>query len=493
LQASALAQHCLPLEAAAAAEGQRCAELRSSYQLEAQQLTHSHQLQQQQLQQQQQQQQQAGDPAVPVHEQQPAVLREKCTANTTAAAVAAAAEPLLLIAQQLQQEVEGLAGHNQQLLAAAKKLCSSFRSGGRAVRVRALSLKLELQQHGIPAVEGEEKLTTAGGHTQQVGAGYSAVGAAAAADVDALPAAVAASVVQHWNEVETLLAQLHQSSEALLLPPHQSAPAGKQQHVEASSSSNSASRKRAVRKCRKLLEGLQQVLGVCQDHNHHQQQPALQQQSPQQRQLSGEKQGAAVAAPSMHAARAAAGTSKQSRPEQQARTQQQQQQQVRLPAQAADNRSQANCGSGSSTASSEGLGTLLAAVQKRPAAQDMAGCAQRRSHLGNTAAVRQPVKAAVFGDAVAAAGMADQQRRPVAGHAAPASSSIGGVATAQAQCQQQQHQHQHKEQHQGGASDVQYWAAGAHTSVRDSAVIRRAERTALMERLRLLQQQTSSS
>jgi hypothetical protein len=90
--------------------------------------------------------------------------------------------------------------------------------------------------------------------------------------------------------------------------------------------------------------------------------------------------------------------------------------------------------------------------------------------------------------------LADQQCRPVDGGATPTSGSIGGVAFAQAQCQrQQQHRHQHKEPQPAAASDVQNWAAGANTSVRNSAVVRRAERTALMERLRVLQQQTSSS
>jgi hypothetical protein len=490
LQASTLAEHCLLLEAAAAAEGQRCAELRSSYQLEAQQLAHSQQLQQQQP----QQRRKVVEPAAAVQEQQPAMLRDTCSADTTAAAMAAAVEPLLLIAQQLQQEVDGLAGHNQQLLDAAKKLCSSFRSGGRAVRVRALSLKLELQRHGIPAAESEG-MFTAGGSAREVAAGCTSVGAAAAADDDALPAAVAVSVVQHWNEVETLLAHLHQSSEALLLPPHQPAPAGKQQHGEGSSSgssSNSSARKRAVRKCKKLLEGLQQVLVMCHNNQQQQQQRPLKQHSPQHWQLLGEKRGDAAAAPAALAVKHA-GTSNHSHLEQQACTQQQQQQQqVRLQAPAAQNTGQGNCGSGSSTASSEGLGTLLAAVEKRLAAQDTAGYEQPRSNPCNTAAVRQPVKAAVAGDAVAAAGLQDQQRRPVVGGAAPASSSTGGAAMAQAQCQQQQQQQQHKEQQQAAASDMQYWAAGENISVRDSAVIRRAERTALMERLRLLQQQTSS-
>jgi hypothetical protein len=472
------------LEAAAASDEQRCAELSTGHQ--------SHQLAQQQQQHaglhnaSSSAEQQATEVPAHVGQQEHAMGRGTSSADATAAAAAAgaaaAAEPLLLIAQQLQHEVDGFAGHNQQLLNAAKKLCSSFRSGGRAVRVRALSLKLELQRHGIPAAGSALEVATGDRGSAAFGGVAGCAGGAAAA---ALPADVAAAVVKHWNEVETLLAQLHQSSEALLLPPPtpQQAQHGPQRHGADSSSSCSSARKRAVRKCKKLLDGLQQVLDLCQ------QQQQQQKQKQKHHPLGRGAAAAAVPEQAKHAATAADGSAKHSQQGKQVHVQQQQQQWPRaMPSRAVE-----KCGSSGSTASSEGLGALLAAVQKRLAPQDVASWQVPQGNTNTKAAGRQPDRTAVVKNAAAAAaaaaaaiGRTDQWEAPVLGGAAVPPSSGIGTAVPVRQAKQQQRQ-EHRQQYTAG--DDQGWATGEEdSSVRSSAVIRRAERAALMERLRQMQQ-----
>jgi len=185
----------------------------------------------------------------------------------TPAAVSAAVQPLAELSQQLQQDVTTLASQHKQLHAAAKRLCSGFRAGGSIIRARALELGASLEKHCAGGMSGRQQL--AGSAPQHRAAAGSS-----------LPLVVAAAVVQHWNDVEMLLAALHQTCEAVLQPLAESEAAGGSSSIQQThqqdglttatdtacvtqqhnSSSSSTARRRAVKTCKRLVDGLQQLL-----------------------------------------------------------------------------------------------------------------------------------------------------------------------------------------------------------------------------------------
>jgi hypothetical protein len=180
-----------------------------------------------------------------------------------AAKILSAVPGMLATAHELRLDVQLLLQHHKQLTGRAKKLCSSFRAAGRAIRVRALTLKQDLHRYSAP---GNNSTTTAAAAGSNICiAGW-------------LPTNVAQSVLLHWNEVEVMLGQLHSTCEELLhVPPADEAAALTASQLKRrdghSSSRGQGWEKQAARRCgmhimqrcENLLEQLLSLSAACHD------------------------------------------------------------------------------------------------------------------------------------------------------------------------------------------------------------------------------------
>lgn len=242
---------------------------------------------------QQQQQEAAGQTGEQSSVQQP---------QESANAVASAVQPLAAVALKLQQELAVLSGQHKQLHAAATRVCGAFKAGGSIIQARAVELGAALQKHCAAVAAGG----TARG-------GSSGSGSAHPQQPQHLPLVVAAAVVQHWNDVELLLAALHKTCETMLPPAaltattttavvddginndttthsntHHTRDSGRQQTCQqeegvtgptaanrtdkktsqllhkqqqcGGGADGTAARRRAVKLCKRLVDGLQQLL-----------------------------------------------------------------------------------------------------------------------------------------------------------------------------------------------------------------------------------------
>lgn len=207
---------------------------------------------------------------------------------------------LATLCELLQQEVHQLAAQSSSLRAAANQLCKQFKSGARTVRVRALALRHELQKGcwssdvGCTTGGNEDKQARRNG-AKRDGSGVHAsdtFGEAGQVKSTCTPhaatvqsagghspcsnddASLAVSVVCHWNDVEQLLCELHQSCEALMHAPkpassNRSGGSSRQAVGGAQSSTSSNAvlhHKSVVKRCKKLVHGLhhlqQELQGV---------------------------------------------------------------------------------------------------------------------------------------------------------------------------------------------------------------------------------------
>lgn len=480
LQAAMLAEQCMALQAAAAAAGSQHSPVQAA---------------QQQRHEQQQQLSRSPSPASPAA----AAGAVDQTAPLPAAmqAFLTAVQPLITLAQQLQCDITDLSHHNKRLLEAAKKLCSSFRSGGRAVRVRALALKLDLQQHGVSAPNSKDRTGSSAGEQQgQPGAQAAAIGAVGSV----LPTEVAVAVVQHWNEVESLLAQLHQSCESLLQVPGIAKPVGLQQQQrqqDTMPSGCNSPRKHAARRCRKILEGLQRLTEICRQH---------QQARQLQHHERSERLGSTTASPVATAthkqpqqlrsnnSRDGSGEYKSSTP----------------PNHQQEGQNSTHYSSSCSSCSSEGLGSLLAMLKSRVAGEG-AGASLRAVAVADGAGQTGVIATKQHKQKQSA--RPDMEQQPTLEPQVAAASSKVAAIRPLVSVKKQHSSHkvlqivpsQHLSSQEAGrdrlsgllvaasAAELQLSGAGAHSwgsiDVASSASVRRAERAVLVERLKLLQQQ----
>jgi hypothetical protein len=417
-------------------------------------------------------------------------------------------DALLAQCQQLQADVGVLSAYSKAQHDALKRLCAGFRAGGSLVRTRALQLGAELQQQCLqPGSSSESSHSQAAAGTPRA--------AQAGSTRAALPVRLAATLVQHWNDVECLLATLHQSCEAaLLLAPATACGDGQQQQQQqacginadardgltavaqqqqrqqtvttaalnaggtqttggtapgcaaapTSSSSGAVVRRRAVKACKQLAAGLQELVGVgagsgggvtpqtATDTHRRQQQQEQQQQHQRQEQASGD-----TAARCTAAAQAPRTMQPQQAPEDQPPAHEP------ARAQHADRRALAvSC---CSAASSEGLGTLLQAIKAQLAAGSAAGGAAA-SGGGGASLLTAPTAAAATPRAAGSAGrdVVRAQARDV------------GISSHSLASKQQQRRH-----------DARQAGSGADLGTSSGAATRRKERLALLETLRTMQ------
>lgn len=244
LQASALMQLCLQLQAASAALEEQHAQLQAE------------------VHQQQQQRSAAAESAAAQRSSDQQAAAVSCAGTVEADSVELLAE----LAAQLQQDLTVLAAQHKQLHAATKRLGSGFRMGGSIIRARALELGASLEKHCAGA---------AGGLQQHQHQHRGVLG------VSSLPLVVATAVVQHWNDVEMLLSALHQTCENMLPDGFGGqpdvGPRSDRQHAGGQADgltdvtgwvsaqqgvgvdSGTAARRRALKACRKLVDGLKQL------------------------------------------------------------------------------------------------------------------------------------------------------------------------------------------------------------------------------------------
>lgn len=493
-------------------------------------------------QQQVQQQQQQGQAAAPAAAQSSSTQQQQLQPAVTSAVVPASVARLADLAQQLQQDLTVLSSHHKQLHTAAARICSAFRAGGSIIRARALELGASMERHCAAAAASAGALPAGAGK------------ASAVAVPGSFPLVVAAAVVQHWNDVEMLLAALHSTCETMLpeltnqtthvqgdVGQLTAAAAGLQQR---SSDCGTAARRRALKACRRLVDGLQQLLPAgqgCDGSHHaaHQPQQHLKQQMEKQQREQHQKQQEELFY-ELNAGRAAAAAADSS-PDQSRTMQQQQQQHLALrpsnhrpltdqqsthhvchntkpthdttPPLDVQQHTQVYVSPGgrqsaaqSNSSCSEGLGQLLSALQAQmaaaaaaapaaPAAGTAAGagasCAAERSHvavdrgydLEGSSSSKRPARTA---RGVKTAGA----RAALFGN-----DQLDGIDQ---QCQQQQQQQGHcrkkaegRTQAAGASAAAQSLGQAGGVGQADEAMrasIRRVERAALLEKIKLLQQ-----
>ena len=185
-------------------------------------------------------------------------------------AVTATVQPLADLAQQLQSDLELLSAQHKALHAAARRVSSGFKAGGSIIRARAVELGASLERHcaGMGAT-----IAAAGQQPQEVTQRAGKAGCSSS-----LPLVVAAAVVQHWNDVEMLLTALQQTCDRMSdvaggqgtagsgltgqqdgLVTGQTSDMTSAQLGGGDGCSSSGVRRRAVKACRKLVDGLQQL------------------------------------------------------------------------------------------------------------------------------------------------------------------------------------------------------------------------------------------
>lgn len=499
LQASALMQHCLQLQAASTALEEQHAQLQAEV----------HQQQQWSVATESAAAQRSSD--------------QQAAAASCAATVEAAVEPLAELAAQLQQDLTVLAAQHKQLHAAAKRLGSGFRMGGSIIRARALELAASLEKHCAGAAGGL--------HQQQHQHQYRGV-----LGGGSLPLVVAAAVVQHWNDVEMLLSALHQTCDNMLPDGLRGqpdvGPGSDRQHAGGQADgltdvtgwasaqqgvgvdSGTAARRRALKACRKLVDGLKQLVPRSdQQGKKAGQQQQQQAHSQQLRQELQEGRGQAPNSAQLPQQLLCVGGDRSRLDQQQQQYGQQtdansssrvRREQPNKPAavQAVASQSQGGGGPVSPTTSSSGgggLGELLAALQAQLAAAAAdATSRQRPDALGADRSSHTPADSSRRGAGSHKAGVVQGPAEAAQARQADvaAAADVGAAEHFMLLQQQQQQQGSERSKHRSGtrsqAADVSTGVSRAPSQqIQDEAVkasIRRVERAALLEKIKLMQQ-----